>query len=116
MIIAVAGPYSAPTSEQRAQNLQRLNTVAAQVWARGHIPVIGINAALPVLAEATDEWQDPYEASMAISLAAISGCEALLLVAESPGALRERDVFLQRGLPVYRHLDELPVGRPHEAD
>lgn len=46
MLIAVAGPYSAETAEQRQKNLEALK---AAVMKRGHIPVIGVNAALPVL-------------------------------------------------------------------
>jgi hypothetical protein len=32
----------------------------------------------------------------------------LLLIAESPGALRERDLVLAKGLPVYYSDDEIP--------
>ena len=47
MLIAVAGPYSADTLEQRQRNLDAMNEAAAGVMNRGHIPVIGVNAALP---------------------------------------------------------------------
>ncbi|HMV98690.1 MAG TPA: DUF4406 domain-containing protein [Acidobacteriota bacterium] len=107
MLIAVAGPYSAPTPKQRQANLDALNRAAAQVYRRGHIPVIGVNLALPVV-EHLDPETDEYEAIMAISLAAIANCDALLLIAESPGANRERDLIAGLGRPVYRSLKELP--------
>jgi hypothetical protein len=102
----VAGPYSAPTAEGRAENLRALNKAAAQVLDRGHIPVIGVNAALPVVEQAN--LSDPYEAIMDISLALAEKCDAVLLIAESPGANMERDVFIRKGLPVFLDLEEIP--------
>ena len=55
MLIAVAGPYSAETAEQRQKNLEALNKAAAAVMKRGHIPVIGVNA-LPVLEWLVQKW------------------------------------------------------------
>ena len=106
MIIAVAGPYSAPTSEARSKNLAALNKAAAQLLAMGHTPVVGINAALPVIEQAAPD-ADRYRAIMDISMAVISGCDAVLLIGESPGANRERDYFLERGMPVFRAMNEV---------
>lgn len=106
MIIGVAGPYSANSAEEKKKNLDRLNEAAAQLLEMGHIPLIGVNAALPVL-EKTKQC-DHYKGMMDISLAVIGACEALLLLAESPGANKERDLILSKGLPVYRTLDEVP--------
>ena len=71
MVIGIAGPYSAPTAEQRKANLDAMNAAAARLLERGHVPVIGMNAALPVLQQA--QLEDPYAATMAISLAVIAG-------------------------------------------
>ena len=49
MIIGVAGPYSAPTEEQRKKNLDAMNLAAAKLLEKGHIPIIGMNAALPIV-------------------------------------------------------------------
>lgn len=84
MIIGVAGPYSADTAEQRKINLDSMNRAAAILLESGHTPVIGMNAALPVLEMAN--VKDRYQCIMDISLAVISACEALVLLAESPGA------------------------------
>lgn len=106
MIIGIAGPYSAPTEQERNNNLDRLNKMAGILLERGHIPLIGLNAALPVVH--TSSVGDPYKAIMDISMAVIDKCDALLLVAESPGANRERDMVLSKGLPVYYNIDEVP--------
>lgn len=105
MLIMVAGPYTASTKEQRQKNLYTLNTIAAQVLGRGHIPVIGLNAALPVVEQA--HVSDPYKAIMDISLALAEKCDAILMVAESPGANRERAVFERKGLPIFYSLTEI---------
>ena len=106
MIIGVAGPYSAATEDQRAKNLAAMNEAAARLLERGHVPLIGVNAALPVVSRA--EVADSYQAIMKISMAVIDKCEGLLLIGTSPGALKERDLVLGKGLPVYHHPDEVP--------
>lgn len=106
MIIGVAGPYSAPSEQERKKNLDKLNAAAAALMEMGHIPLIGVNAALPVIEKT--KTSDAYKGIMDISLAVIGACEALLLLAESPGANKERDLILSKGLPVYRTLDEVP--------
>ena len=107
MIIGVAGPYSAPTDEQRQANLDSMNEAAARLLEMGHVPVIGMNAALPVLAQA--QVPDRYQAVMDISLAVISVCDALLLIGESPGANKERDLIRAQGKLVYVRLEDVPM-------
>lgn len=105
MIIGVAGPYSAATAEQRQIHLDAMNLAAAKLLELGHIPLIGMNAALPVLEKAT--VADSYKCTMEISLAVIDACDALLLLAESPGANKERDLILSKGRPVFTSIEEV---------
>ena len=106
MIIGIAGPYSAATAQERQNNLDLLNEAAAQVLNKGHVPFIGVNAALPVVERIVEN--ERYENIMKISLAVINCCDALLLIKESPGANREKELMLNKGLPVYYSLDEVP--------
>lgn len=108
MLIAVAGPYSSETEEQRQRNLHALNKAAVAVLKIGHIPVIGVNAALPVVAQLDG---NQYEKIMAISLALMDKCDAILVIGESPGVARELAVFESKGLPVYRDVTEIPTDR-----
>jgi hypothetical protein len=108
MLIAVAGPYSADTPEQRQRNLDAMNEAAAALMLRGHIPVIGVNAALPVV-ERLEAGANRYAAMMLISLALVDKCEAILMIGESPGANQERDLIRGKGLPVYRDVSEIPL-------
>ena len=57
--VIVAGPFSAPTPEGRAANLLRMNEAAVAVVKLGHVPVIGVNAALPVLDAAGLPYSHP---------------------------------------------------------
>lgn len=107
MTIAVAGPYSADTEAQRQQNLDRMNAVADRLLEMGHVPLIGVNAALPVVNKATNI--DTYKAIMDISMAVIANCDALLLIEESPGANRERDYIISKGRMVYTDISQVPV-------
>ena len=108
MLIGIAGPYSADSPEQRQRNLNALNQAAVAVLRLGHIPVIGVNAALPVVAFLGAE-RNSYEAIMAISLALMDKCDALLIIGESPGVNRERELVESKGLPVYHDLSEIPA-------
>ncbi len=104
--VLVAGPYSAPTPEGRAANLLRMNEAAVAVAKLGHIPVIGVNAALPVLDAAGLPYSHPL--MMEISLALAGRCDACLHVARSPGADREADLVRGKGLPVWTRIEDVP--------
>ena len=108
MLIAVAGPYSADTPEQRQRNLDLMNDAAVGVMKLGHIPVIGVNAALPVIGRLGPD-ANRYEAMMAISLALVDKCEAILVIGESAGVSRERDLVQSKGLPVYWDVKDIPA-------
>ncbi len=107
MIIGVAGPYSAATAEERQANLDAMNAAAARLLEMGHVPVIGMNAAIPILVQAN--VPDRYKAVMDISLAVIGACDSLLLIGESPGANKERDLILAQGKPVYLRVEDVPA-------
>lgn len=106
MIIAVAGKYSAKTEAERQSNFDAMNETAARLLELGHTPIIGVNAALPVVKRAN--VADEYEAMMQISIAVISVSEAILVISNSKGADRERDFFIAQGKPVYYSIDEVP--------
>lgn len=108
MLIMVSGPTSDESEEVREERLARLNRVAAEVLRRGHIPLVGVNAAAPVVEQAGAE--DRYEAVMRICEALAERCDAVLLDGESGGACREVGVFERMGRPVYRSVDEIPPG------
>ena len=107
MLIAVAGPYSAPTEAARQRNLAAMNRAAAEVYNLGHIPVIGVNAALPVVDFLGVSEPERYEAIMAISLGIVDKCDAILIIGESPGVTRECDLVRAKRLPVYNSISEI---------
>lgn len=106
LLIAVAGPYSADTDIRKKENLDKMNEAAAGVYEKGHIPVIGVNAALFVYEKLSGD--NKSNAIMDISLALVDKCDALLLTGESPGANKERDLILSKGKKVYYDINEIP--------
>jgi hypothetical protein len=106
MLIMVAGPYSAPTEEKRQNNLRIINLAAARVAAKGHVPIVGVNAALPVVDAGS--FDNPYDETMRISLALAEKCDAILCLGSSRGVAMEREIFVEKGLPVYNDVDEIP--------
>jgi hypothetical protein len=108
MWIMVAGPYAsggadAPT---RAARLAALNRAALAVFRRGHVPVLGVNMALPVIAAAGEDAFD--EVMLPLSLALAERCDAILrLPGESAGADAEVARFAAAGKPVFRGLAQI---------
>ena len=109
MLIMIAGPYrsGAPDAATRAANLRALNEAAWAVFELGHMPVVGVNMALPIIDVAGDEHYD--DVMMPLSLALAERCDAVLRTGgASTGADQELACFRDRGLPVYRSIDEVP--------
>ncbi|MBX2906113.1 MAG: hypothetical protein KF744_08755 [Taibaiella sp.] len=109
MWIMISGPYRSGTDDPMiwAGNLAKMNEVANQLLLKGHIPIIGVNMALPVIDAA---GQDRYDAvMMPISLALAERCDAVLRIGgTSANADREVALFKRKGLPVYLSVDEIP--------
>jgi hypothetical protein len=106
----IAGPYrsGAKTEAESERNLRRLNEAAAKVLAKGHVPIIGVNLALPIIAAAGDEHYN--EIMLPLSLAVADRCDAILrLGAESAGADDEVDRIRARGGQVFRNIAEVPA-------
>ena len=108
MWIMIAGPYSsgAPSPEARAANLRVLNQAALEIFEMGHVPVIGVNMALPMI-EAAGEGA--YERiMMPLSLSLVDRCDACLRIGgASSGADEEAERFRRLGRPVFFSLDEI---------
>ncbi len=112
MWIMVAGPYSSggASEEQRVKNLQALNDVALCVFEKGHVPVIGVNLALPIIATAEDRYE---EIMMPLCLALADRCDACIRIeGVSRGADQEVERFRAAGKPVYFDLNDLPPATP----
>jgi hypothetical protein len=106
MLIVVAGPYSADTEEKRSANLDAMNNAAAEVYRKGHIPVIGVNVSLFVADKLSD--MNRGEVISKISFAIVERCDAILMIGSSPGADNERELIAAKGLPVYHSIEEIP--------
>jgi hypothetical protein len=106
----VAGPYAAGarSEAERAENLRALNRAAYEVFRRGHVPIIGVNLALPIIEAAGAETYD--QIMTPLSLAAAERCDAVLRIGgPSSGADQEVERIRARGGAVYRSVEELPV-------
>jgi hypothetical protein len=109
MWVMVAGPYASGGADaaRRAARLAAMSRAALALFRAGHVPVIGVNCALPLIAAAQG---DAYgEVMLPLSLALAERCDAILrLPGESRGADAEVARFRARGAPVYTQVEELP--------
>jgi hypothetical protein len=115
MLILIAGPYRSGTGddpEAMARNLARLEEAAWPIFRSGHVPMIGEWVALPVLrgAGATGPT-DPVAEQVMYPTAQrlLQHCDAVLrLPGESTGADQDVQIAQDRGLPVYRRVEDIP--------
>ena len=109
--IMIAGPYSSgtKTDEERSANLKVLNKAALKVFRKGHIPLIGVNNAVPLIEIAGEDSFD--EIMMPLSIALVERCDSCLRVGgASNGADQEVENFRKRGKNVYFSIEEVPEG------
>jgi len=107
MWIMVGGPYGtgAKSAADRAANLARMNEAALALWRKGHVPIIGINLALPIVVAA---GVDAAEIMMPLSLALAERCDAFLRIGgASVGADREMARFVAAGKQVFGSVDDI---------
>ena len=112
LLILIAGPYRSGTNGDPAliaRNLARLEEASGPIFRLGHVPMIGEWVALPVLrtidSSAAGEGDVMYETAHRL----LQHCDAVLrLPGESAGADKDVEIARERGLPVYRSLDEIP--------
>ena len=84
-----------------------MNRAAYEVFRKGHIPIIGVNLALPVIEAAGDDSYD--EVMMPLSLALAARCDAILrLEGVSAGADKEVERARAHGGIVYSRIEEIP--------
>jgi len=106
----IAGPYTGHSKNKSDwdNNHQILNEYAYKVFLKGHIPVLGVNVALPIIDTVGFEKYD--ELMMPISLAMAEKCDAVFRIGvPSKDADEEVDIFKSKGLPIYYGLVEIPI-------
>ena len=110
MWIMIGGPYGigARTAADRAANLARLNEAALALFRKGHVPIIGVNLALPVIAAAGGSADSEADIMMPLSLALAERCDAFLRIGgHSVGADQEMARFAAAGKRVFRLAEEI---------
>ena len=114
-MILIAGPYRSGTDgdpQRIADNLARLEEAAWPIFRAGHVPMIGEWVALPVLSSAgASGIDDPLAEHVMYPTAQrlLQHCDAVLrLPGESTGADQDVAIALDRGLPVYHHIEQIP--------
>ena len=96
----------------RALNLRAFNEAALALFRHGHLPIVGVNMALPVI-EAAGHDAAYEEVMMPLSLALADRCDACLRAGgPSKGADEEVARFVATSRPMFVALDEVPPAMP----
>lgn len=113
LLILIAGPYRSGTGGDPAliaRNLERLEEAAAPIHRLGHVPMIGEWVALPILRGMDEADAAGGDVMYETAHRLLQHCDAVLrLPGDSAGADNDVEIALERGLPVYRSIDEIPA-------
>jgi hypothetical protein len=116
LIILIAGPYRSGTNDDPAliqRNLDRLESFALPIYDAGHIPMIGEWVALPIMKRAgSSSLADAIAGQFLYPVASrlLERCDAVLRIeGTSKGADEDVRLANERGLPVYRSVEDIPV-------
>ncbi len=115
MMILIAGPYRSGTGDdpaKMAQNLARLEAAALPIFEKGHVPMIGEWAALPILRGAGGgaPGSRSYDRIMhPTAHRLLARCDGVLrLPGPSTGADNDVRIAEARGIPVWHDVAEIP--------
>ena len=116
LLILIAGPYRSGTNDDPAliaRNLNRLESYAFSVYKAGHIPMIGEWVALPLMKQAgSTSLGDAVAAQYLYPVASrlLERCDAVFRIeGASKGADQDVRLAEERGLPVFRRIEEIPA-------
>jgi hypothetical protein len=116
MMILIAGPYRSGTEDDPAKmaaNLAALEAAAWPIFQKGHVPMIGEWAALPILRGAGGgaPGSATYDAVMhPTAHRLLAKCDGVLrLPGASTGADNDVRIATERGIPVWTSLDQIPA-------
>ncbi len=116
MMILIAGPYRSGTGdvpEKMAENLARLEAAALPIFNKGHVPMIGEWAALPILRKAGGGMPGSAAYDQIMHPTAhrlLAKCDGVLrLPGASAGADNDVRIAKERNIPVWSRLDEIPA-------
>jgi hypothetical protein len=119
MLILIAGPYRSGTGDDpalMAANLAALEAAAWPIFQKGHVPMIGEWAALPILrgAGGGTPGSAQYDAVMhPTAHRLLAKCDGVLrLPGASTGADNDVRIAGQRGIPVWHDLADIPSAHP----
>ncbi len=115
MLILIAGPYRSGTNDDpklMQANLNRLEEMALPLFRKGHVPMIGEWVALPLihLAGSTKPGDAAWkEIQYPVAHRLLEKCDAVLRIeGASKGADEDVRVAVERGLPVYYRIADVP--------
>ena len=115
MMILIAGPYRSGTGDdpvKMAANLKQLEQASWPIFEKGHVPMIGEWAALPIWRSAGGRQVGDALFERILHPTAgrlLRHCDAVLrLPGASKGADNDVSIARTRGIPVYFNIEEIP--------
>ena len=107
MRIYVAGPYSAPTEQEREANANRAIDAGIAIAEKGYTPFIPHMNHMWAIRGEMKGIEYPWEFWIDWCLEWLSLCDGILFLGASPGANVELKYAKEAGMPIYYSVDEI---------
>lgn len=112
MLIFVAGPYTAADDAGHLANVDAAIDAGIALAERGHVPYVPhLSHWFDLRCEEVTGFRRSWEFYMRMTLAILPRCDALFFVGPSRGADIERGVAIERGMPVFERIEDVPVAK-----
>lgn len=115
MVIYVAGPLSAKVPSGVPTNVARAIDISNELVKRGYAPIVPhLSYYQNLRAQAQGKGID-YETWMSVDFRLLERCDAMFVIAQSPGTNREILFARDLGIPIFTSLEELEDFEPPMA-
>ncbi|HQQ01217.1 MAG TPA: hypothetical protein PLY86_22395 [bacterium] len=109
LVIYIAGPYSAPTLEEREANTRRSIWAFWAILSKGHYPICPHLSHYPhELFKQKFRREIPYEVWIELDKQYLIRSDAIYYMAPSPGAENERRLAVRSGKLIFHALGDIP--------
>ena len=108
MFVYVAGKYSAPTEEERQENVNSAMAIGVILQSMGHYAIVPHLSHYLNLQAQKMGIEINYDVWIKHGLEQLAICDVMLVISESPGVKREIEFAKKWYIPILYDIEDIP--------